>query len=455
VPIPILSILAGLFGFSLMVPPASRGINYFLNSTFPNKEFEEATLIELHIKGLLSDEEFKERMKKHGYDEEHVKKIISLEKRLLTAEELLMAKWRKAFSDDEKENERRYLEEMKKLGFSEENAKLFEKIRLFYPSPSDFIRFAVRDVFNEEIVKHYGYDEDFPEQILPYVEKAGMPPEIMKYYWRAHWDLPSPTQGYEMLQRLNPDVLEVLGQKYEKMGLKPEEIQTDLKDLETLLKIADIPSYWRKRLIAISYPPLNRVDLRRMYELGLIDEKELYARLLELGYTKDDAKLMLKFYKAYKNEAQKDLTMSQIQKAFEYGILNEKDAKENLKVLGYDEDEASLIVQLWKLDMLYDELDKKIDIIKDMYATGLITYEEAMNQLDHLNLPSSYRDRVLVDLENLRRKQTKLPSKEDVIKWFKNKIIDENKFVELMKKLNYPDEYIEYYKKMVKRGVSV
>ena len=89
-----------------------------------------------------------------------------------------------------------------------------------------------------------------------------MDKEVLQWYWRAHWELPSPTTGFEMLHRLHPDVLEVIGEKYKEMGLNPDDLKTDLDTLKELLKISDYPKYWRDRLAAISYSPLTRVDLR-------------------------------------------------------------------------------------------------------------------------------------------------------------------------------------------------
>jgi len=452
--IPLLAAIGGAIFFALGLPPVQRWVSYSLNSFWPNRELEVADLLALKVRGYIDEEKLKERLKAHGFAEDKVQELLDLERRLLTAEELVVAKWRKLFSEDEEENNKRYLEEMKKLGFTEEDAKKFEAIRKFYPSPADFIRFAVREVFNEEVVKQFGYDEEYPEAIEEYAKKAGMDPEVLRWYWRAHWDLPSPSAGYTMLHRLHPDVLDVIGEKYKKLGLDPEDLKTDINTVDTLLKIADIPSYWRKRLLAISYPPLDRVDLRRIYVLGLIGDEELEARLRELGYAPDDAKLMVQFYKQYKMSQEKDLTTSYIKKALYYKKIDEEKAKELLQDLGYDETEADLIVYLWKMEEEEDELKDRIDTIKTLYETGVISYEEAITQLDHLNLPALYRDKVMAEMERLRKRKIRLPSKTDVLNWFKKGIIDEEEFRDLMKKLNYKDEYIDHYIREIKGEAS-
>src|SRR5439155_13478403 len=95
------------------------------------------------------------------------------------------------------------------------------------PGPSDLIRFAVREGFTPAIVTLYRYNDDFPVEIIPWMQKQGFtgdvgiprPPGIdsqgrplppgnatwADLHWWAHWELPSPTQGYEMVHRLYPN----------------------------------------------------------------------------------------------------------------------------------------------------------------------------------------------------------------------------------------------------------
>ena len=83
-----------------------------------------------------------------------------------------------------------FYSEMAKWGFDEEQANRLVKSYLYYPSPTDFIRFAVRDVFREDIVKKYGYDNEWDKiekGIKEYVEKAGIDLNVLRWYWRAHW----------------------------------------------------------------------------------------------------------------------------------------------------------------------------------------------------------------------------------------------------------------------------
>jgi len=150
---------------------------------------------------------------------------------LLDMNTLIQAWWRGAI------NEEKVNDTLLKEGFDNEEIKAIKEIMLYYPSPTDFIRFAVRDVFREDIVKRYGYDQEWDKiasGMKEYVKKAGIDLEVLKWYWRAHWTLPSPQMAFEMLHR----------------GLITQD------DIRELLRISDYAPNWIEKLVAISYSPI-------------------------------------------------------------------------------------------------------------------------------------------------------------------------------------------------------
>jgi len=303
----------------------------------------------------------------------------------------------------------------------------------------------VRDVFTKDAKTQEALSAEFPEDIVPYAEKAGMRKDVLLWYWKAHWELPSPTQVYEMLHRLHPDVLKVRKEAYEEMGLKEENLKTDLDTVKFYLKQADYDKRWRERLLAISYSPLTRVDLRRIYELGLIGDDELLARLMEVGYTKKDAELMLEFYKTFRQESARSFAKTEIKYLLYYGIINETEAKVMLEKLGYTEEDAKTMIELWKVKLAEKDMRETQKFVRDAYALGEITREEAEKILREAGL-SEEVIAVVLDKEDKRRlKSIKLPSASTVVKWLKLGVITEEKAREILRTINVKEEYIEYY----------
>jgi len=454
--IPILAVLGAVatgigtfFGF----PPLNRAMNYWLNRRWPNAFPTIAEAIEAYKRGVIDYETLKYWVKSQGYDEDKLKVFLELYNKLYDISMLITMRFRGVISEEE------YYKEMEKLGYPKDKAEKIFKISWAYPSPSDWIRFAVRDVFHEEVVKKYGYDEDFPEEIVPYAEKAGVDKQTLLWYWRAHWELPSPTQGYEMLHRLNPEVLGVklpdgtkYGDKYKEMGLDPEQIKTDLETLRELLRIADIPKYWRDRLIAIAFNPLTRVDLRRIYELGLISDEEVLARLMEYGYTKKDAELLLQWFKAEKMPTEKDLTKSEILKLYHYRFIDRKKAKKMLIDYGFNEEEADFLLDLEDYKLYNEIIDEHLKTLRLLYVKGAIDDQKLLDELNKLGLPNYKIEYELKRAQREKMKAQRVPPKSDLDKMFNAGIIDEKTYRESLKRLGYSDEWIERYVKLLRGG---
>lgn len=451
-----LALFAGMLAFVVgFIPdtPINRFFTYAMNQVLPNKRPSEAIIIEMLTRGIIDEKEARDHLSNLGYGvidgKDFAGWLIEASKRLLTAEELLIAKWRGIITEDE------YYSGMAKLGFDKENASKFEEVRKYYPSPTDFIRFAVREVFNPEIVQEYGLDDEFPENIVPFIEKAGMDEETLKWYWRAHWELPSPTQAYEFLHRLNPEVLSVRGDAYKEIGLDPEKLKFTLDDLRNLLKTADYPPIWRDRLTAISFSPLTRVDLRRIYEMGLITDEEALARLMEYGYTRKDAELLLEWFKLEKVGAERDLTKTEVLNAYLMGLMTQETAKSYLKQLGYSDEEADFLITLYKQKDENKLLDEQINTLKELYANGVINDEELEAGLDSLNLPEAKKRWELLKAQRERLRRIRMPTISEIQRWLRKGIIKREEAEELLISAGVPLEMVEYYIKDALGGGAV
>jgi len=138
---------------------------------------------------------------------------------------------------------------------------------------SDYIRFAVRDVYDATARQKLTLDQDFPAGLAPKLVALGYSDTDAKDAWAAHWELPSPTQVYEMLHR----------------GKLPAGVT-----VEDYLKSADYAPIWRQSLVDISYNPITRTDAKRIYKLRG-DFDALVANFRANGYNDADAKALAEF----------------------------------------------------------------------------------------------------------------------------------------------------------------
>jgi len=140
------------------------------------------------------------------------------------------------------------------------------------PSVSDMVRFAVREAYGGGSALS-GTGAELPGALVTDLKKHGLEANDAEHYWAAHWHLPSPTQGYQMLHR----------------GLM------SMGELLELLRVSDYPPYWRGKLADIAYHTPGRIDLRRMLEHGVIDEARVLKGYKDLGYNDENAAILTRF----------------------------------------------------------------------------------------------------------------------------------------------------------------
>ena len=321
-----------------------------------------------------------------------------------------------------------YRDQFGKLGFSDEITGLLEKDFLFYPAPVDFIRFAVRETFKPKVVEEYGYDNDFPDAMVPYAKKAGMSEEWLKHYWRAHWEIPSPRQGYEMLHR------GVIGKE----------------SLEGLLKIGDYAPGWIQPLIDISYNPITRVDLRRLYADGVINESRVYQGYLELGYSHENALLITAWVVKSTQVEDRELTKAEVLKSFRIDETSKEQTIKFLGLIGYSAEDASFVISFEEHQIYEEDRKEEIETVIAELVAGKYTVDEVKSRLGNMDVSIKQSNKLIQKAERIIRKRFTLPSKDDCIRWFKAGIIDEGVFIGKMVALHYLDEDIKRYVREVK-----
>ncbi len=262
------------------------------------------------------------------------------------------------------------LDDLRDQGWSEQRIKALQDLSEIIPGVQDLIRMSVREAFSPEIAAKFGQYQDPPTAVYPWADKIGLSQEWVDRYWAAHWDLPSATQGIEMLRR----------------GV------IDDATFQLLLRALDVMPYWRDKLTAISWAVPTRVDVRRFWDMRTISEtrmREIYTSLGYHGKDLDDYVLWTKVYTAfpdllarYKNgwitlemvqaelvalgmaadraqemiqekikkaapervAAERDLTRTDIINGVKKAVITYTQGVELLQAIGYDAEEANYIL---------------------------------------------------------------------------------------------------------------
>jgi len=392
-----------------------------------------------YMHGIISQEEFFNIADRNGMTRTHSQIFLKSSYNPISSLDILKALWRGDIDRNE------YYKQLKRLRYSRRDADILEQANFFYPPPSDLIRFQVREVFRDEVAEKFGYDDDYPAALEPHAAKIGIQPETLKQYWRAHWDLPSPMQVYEMLHRLHPEVLEHTAHTYDFSPEYMKECETTADTVDMFLKTANYPEYWRKRLKAISYRSLTRVDLRRIYELGLVNDDYVVATLREEGYSSYDATKLLEYFKRHKMRAPRDLTQAQLRTLFMHGVIDEARYKEQLTEMAFTPDEQELLILSSKLAIREKEIKELIKTLEMEYIEGIIDIDSVRSTLGQRGMEERIIRQYVTRFKRAKRRNIKHPPLRDVKGWLQRGVISEEKFTQIMSVIGYAKEYIELY----------
>jgi len=243
---------------------------------------------------------------------------------------------------------------------------------LAYPIPpvADIITMAVREAFSPEIAARFGQYEDYPLEFEQYALQKGLSSEWSKRYWAAHWSLPSPSQGFDMLHR----------------GAITQD------ELNLLLRALDIMPFWREKLTKIAFRLLSRVDIRRMYQVGVMSESEVYESYLELGYSDRDAKRMTDFTVKQVLQTQSKFTTSDIVTAYSKYMITRSEASSLLSDVGVRPENISFILSSAEYERTWALTDARIAGIRNLYKKKVYTDDKARSELLRLDLPAARVD---------------------------------------------------------------
>jgi len=261
-------------------------------------------------------------------------------------------------------------QELKKIGIHPNYTDVYKTLAYQIPPVADIITMAVREAFTPTIAAKFGQYDDFPPDLEKYAGQKGLSKEWAERYWAAHWALPSPQQGFEMLHR----------------GV------IDRTELDMLLRAQDVMPFWRDKLTAIAYRPLTRVDVRRMYKQGVLTEQEVFESYQDQGYDDENAERMAEFTVRQTLASLSKFSSSDIVKAFTNRMIDRSDAMSMLRDIDIRPEDASYIISTAEYKRLWAFTDDQIAGIRNLYKKRIYDENQTRDRLAKLNLPAEQID---------------------------------------------------------------
>lgn len=314
--------------------------------------------------------------------------------------------------------------ELRKIGVHPDYVAQLKELAYIIPPVGDIITMAVREAFTPEIAARFGQYEDFPKPFAEWAAKKGLSNEWAERYWASHWTLPSATQGFEMLHR--------------------GAIRVD--ELNMLLRALDIMPFWRDKLTRIAYRRLSRVDIRRMYRLGVLSEEDVYAAYLELGYNERDAKRMTDFTVKQTLETLSKFTSRDVVSAYVKRMIDATEARSLLGLLGVKSRDMSFILSTADYKRSWELTENRISGIRNLYKRRVYDLNKTESELLKLDLPA---EQVAVLMEQwyyeIKEEVPRHWTTAQVLGFAKEGLITRGRAEEELYAIGYDKEHVDVY----------
>jgi hypothetical protein len=373
------------------------------------------------VKSMMVDParatENRKEMKKYGYDDTQIDNII-LANYALYPESLIAVLYLRGVLSEEKMYER-----MRELGFTDIRTQEIIQSWSVIPGIQDLLMMVAHEAFEPDSIELMGLNDEFPIDQVEWMKKQGLSEDWARKYWIAHWNQPSIGQGYEMLHR----------------GV------IDKDTLELLYRTVEIPPFWRDKLTAVAYQPYTRVDVRRMHNLGIIDDQELIKAYMDLGYDGEHALNMANFTIKYNAETDEGISRSSILNSYHDKLMTRKEAKDLLTMQGLGEAYAEYYLTLEDYNISKETQDLQLKNISDRYLLGQINDTQLRNALNQSGFLSSKIDATIEALQLQKYQYERLPTKSDCDAWLIKGIIQENEYTSLLTQMGFSQRHIQQY----------
>lgn len=406
-----------------LLAPIFTLMNYAINRKVHASRPDIAAIVDGLRRGYLKTEDFNTILDELGYDDRDKTAIFLSTQAHLPTENLVRLLFR--FPDARA----RYLDMIQKNGFSEHEVDdLLEALKL-RPTLGDVLSFADKFAYDDHYSEQFTRDQLLASQSITDAAKLGYEEADVKLWWRAHWQEPGIGQVFEMLHRLRPDRSNV-----------PVTDDT----VKEWLKGQPLAPFWHERLIEISYTPLTRVDIRRIYKAGLIDAQGVKNAYLDDGYNQRDADIITRWITQEANTDQQELSRSAIQTGYKDKLIDHTTAYNMLRKIGYDDFEANYWLNIVDYNDAQETQKAEINRIEFLYVEGELADNEAHNELNKLALPASQIDKLFQVWKVKKSNKISLATGSELADLYEQNIIDLNTFKTNLAKRGYPADRIDW-----------
>lgn len=406
-------------------------ISYGVLSEYPITAFNVGEAVSLAARGFITKDECVTNNLKHGYSDKKSEDLVKAAKVRLDPERLMVLLRRGEITRSE------MVSELSLMGYTESSITRMLKLEELIPPPADLISMSVREAFSQSFIEQFKTDEDFPSEFGDYMQKQGYSKDWALKYWIAHWRLPSAGQGFQMFQR---DII-------------------NADQLDMLLKALDMSPFWREKMTEISYRVMTRVDVRRMYRLGVLSRDEVTERYRHMGFSPDDADVMTDFTVSYSKDVEDDdaidvkrESLNQINRLWALGTIQAGEATQLLVSAGYSQELAPLLVESWGDEEEYNLRQEIAKAVVKKAVEDNLSQSEVVQMCAQFGLSGGEVDKIENLIQIARLKQTSVPTTSELRKMCAKGVLSVNEWENEMSSRGFSQYWIDKYRQYYDLG---
>jgi len=243
------------------------------------------------------------------------------------------------------------------------------------PGPGDLVRFAVREAWRPEL------QIGTPTFFIDYMKKMGFSDMWSRYFWAAHWIIPTYEQARESFWR----------------GILSA---TEFADLR---KYADLAPAYDKVWEGLQYDLPGRIDIRWLNEWGLITREQFITLLKATGMSPEWVEKIADAYDRNQLRDELNRLRTDLVSLFKEGFMSEADLRTELTKLGFRADVIDRTVEDAERDAELTEKKIYVSTYVEAFRKGKINENQLIGYLQELKV-EQWRIRAIVDYEKARIK---------------------------------------------------
>lgn len=392
-------------------------VRYGSNKLFKPYRMDFSTWHHAVLRDQVHLETMQKELEDQGWHPQQMEAARLASEQRLGVSEIIVANIRGEIGDVEA------LQRLAQHGIPPADSRILFNIGEQLPGPSDLVRFALREVWDERVVSDGGYAQGVPEEFLSWMEKQGYSRDKAIWYWLAHWEIPSPGQMFEMFHR--------------------EEIGFD--KLVQGLKTNDIAPGWIDPLLGITYNLLTRVDVKRALRYGEYTVDDVLTEYKHQGYGDKRSVVLTNIAIKEALDEAAGLTRAAIVKAYQKRRMKRREAEESLEDIGILGEVAGFYLDQADYDRADALLERKIAHVESRYDAGLLDDGQAFEELVSLGVPGEEARLDVDDWRLARQTRVRRPSRANLDEFFSQDVVDVRTYRQEMSGLGYDARYVGWY----------